>query len=133
MAMRRWIQALRILTVRASLGGRAMQTIGSKELGRLCRDTRHVFLGFGFDWLPVHSQRLYELTKIDFRSVAVPSWLLWLLGYPTKPQPDEEVGLSFIHGIEPTERPIRRPLSNFEGGTNIVGTTQSGKGASSAS
>src|SRR5687768_13391431 len=117
MAMRRWSQAVRVLRIRASLGGQAMQSIGSRELRRLCCDSRQVFLGFGFDWLPVHSQRLYELSKIDFRSLAVPSWFLWLLGYPAKPQPDEEVGLSFIHGIEPTEKAIQRPLSNFEGGT----------------
>jgi conjugal transfer pilus assembly protein TraD len=38
------------------------------------------------------------------------------------------VGLPYIHGVEPREHCLHRPLLNFEGGTIIVGTTQSGKG-----
>ena len=38
------------------------------------------------------------------------------------------MGLPYIHGVEPREHPLHRPLLNFEGGTIIVGTTQSGKG-----
>ena len=76
----------------------------------------------------MHSQRLYELSKIHFRDFVVSHWLLRVLGYPVDPQPEAEVGLPYIHGVEPRERALHRPLLNFEGGTIIVGTTQSGKG-----
>ena len=128
MAVYRWKQALRILVVRASLGGRAMEAINVREFRRYCKQPDQVFLGFGFEWHPVHSQRLYELSKIHFRDLIISPMLLRLLGYPVEPQPDAEVGLPYIHGVEPRERALQRPLVNFEGGTIIVGTTQSGKG-----
>jgi conjugal transfer pilus assembly protein TraD len=125
-------QGLRILIVRASLSGRAMQIVTTRALGKLCRRPEQVFLGFGFEWLPLHSQRLYELAKVNFRDYAVSPTLLRCLGYGVAPQPDSEIGLPYIHGVEPREQPLYRPLHNFEGGTLLVGTTQSGKGVALA-
>ena len=132
MAVLRLHQALRILVVRASLSGRAMQVITTKELNTLCQHPEEVFLGFGFDWLPVHSQRLYELAKVNFRDFAVSPAILRSMGYEVNPQPDSEIGLPYIHGVEPRERALYRPLQNFEGGTLLVGTTQAGKGVALA-
>lgn len=125
-------QALRILVVRASLSGRAMQVIGPAELERLTASPDKVYLGQGFEWKPLHSQRLYELAKIDYRDYLVSPKLLDLLGYRSDPQPDAEIGLPFIHGVEPQEQALYRPLQNFEGGLLLVGTTQSGKGVALA-
>jgi conjugal transfer pilus assembly protein TraD len=128
-----WVtQALRILILRAALCGRAIEVIGTNDLARCCPNPASVFLGFGFEWQPVHSQRLYELAKIDYREFAVSPHWLQLLGYDPKPQPDAEIGLPYIHGVEPQEIPLHRPLQNFEGGTLLVGTTQSGKGVALA-
>ena len=81
MSVWRVAQALRILILRAALCGRAIEVIGTDDLARSCPDPASVFLGFGFEWQPVHSQRLYELSKIDYREFAVsPRWLQ-LLGY----------------------------------------------------
>jgi conjugal transfer pilus assembly protein TraD len=120
------------LVLRASLAGRSIQVLSTRELARWCRQADEVFLGFGFEWLPVHSQRLYELAKLDWRALAVSPRLLTLLGYASHPQPDREIGLPYIHGVEPREGPLHRPLQNFEGGTLLVGTTQSGKGVALA-
>ncbi|WP_431286789.1 conjugative transfer system coupling protein TraD [Roseateles chitinivorans] len=128
----RGTQALRILVVRASLTGRAMQVIGPREVERVTGDLKSVYLGQGFEWQPVHSQRLYELAKIDYREHLVSPVLLTLLGYRADPQPDAEIGLPYIHGVEPQEAAVSRPLQNFEGGTLLVGTTQSGKGVALA-
>lgn len=132
MAVLRLRQALRILVVRASLSGRAMQVLPTTTLQKLCRQPEQVFLGFGFEWQPVHSQRLYELAKVDFRDYAVSPVLLRWLGYAVDPQPDSEIGLPYIHGVAPREEALYRPLQNFEGGTLLVGTTQSGKGVALA-
>jgi conjugal transfer pilus assembly protein TraD len=132
MAVLRMHQALRILIVRASLSGRAMQVITTKELNMLCKQPEQVFLGFGFEWTPLHSQRLYELAKINYRDCAVSPALLRCVGVKVNPQPDSEIGLPYIHGVEPRERALYRPLQNFEGGTLLVGTTQSGKGVALA-
>jgi len=74
-------QALGVLTVRASLCGRAMAFITPNALRKLCSDRSQVFLGFGFEWQPVHSQRLYELAKVNFRDFMVSPWLLRFLGH----------------------------------------------------
>jgi conjugal transfer pilus assembly protein TraD len=125
-------QSLRVLVARASLAGRAMEVMPPDQLERLTRDPEQIFLGFGFEWQPHHSQRLYELSKIDHRELSVSPSLLLLLGHDVRPQPDAEIGLPYIHGVEPVERPMYRPLQNFEGGTLLVGTTQSGKGVALA-
>ncbi len=131
MTCRRALQAMRLLQLRASLGGHGVEVMSTDRFARWCSNPADVFLGFGFEWQPVHSQRLYELAKIDRRGLAVPSPLRRLLG-PSSPQPDAEIGLSYIHGVEPKEVPLYRPLQNFEGGTLLVGTTQSGKGVALA-
>jgi len=132
MGVWRVAQALHILILRAALCGRAVEVIGTDALALYCPEPASVFLGFGFEWQPVHSQRLYELAKIDYREFSLsPRWLQ-LLGYGPKPQPDAEIGLPYIHGVEPQEVPLYRPLQNFEGGTLLVGTTQSGKGVALA-
>lgn len=128
----RFAQAVHTLVLRASLAGHAIQVLGTDDLARLCGKPDEVFLGFGFEWRPVHSQRLYELAKVDYRELTVSPRLLTLLGYATAPQPDGEIGLPYIHGVEPHEQPLHRPLQNFEGGTLLVGTTQSGKGVALA-
>ena len=73
-----------------------------------------------------------ERAKVDYREFAVPRWLQKALGQGDAAQPDAEIGLPYIHGVEPREHPLHRPLQNFEGGTLLVGTTQSGKGVASA-
>lgn len=128
MAGHRFRQGFEVLQVRASLSGRAMQVITTKKLETFTRNPQEIFLGFGFEWLPVHSQRLYELAKIDYKEHALSPQLLRLLGFIESPQPEGEIGLPYIHGVEPTEQPLYRPLQNFEGGTLLVGTTQAGKG-----
>ncbi|MBX9794757.1 MAG: conjugative transfer system coupling protein TraD [Polyangiaceae bacterium] len=125
-------QSLRVLTVRASLSGRAMQVITTRRLAQLTPDKDKVFLGFGFEWQPIHSQRLYELAKINYKDFSVSPKLLRFLGYTVDPQPDGEIGMPFIHGVEPKEEALYRPLQNFEGGTLLVGTTQAGKGVALA-
>ena len=128
MAVCRAAQAWRLLRLRAALGGRAMETISRRGFRRYCRDPEQVFLGFGFEWQPVHSQRLYELAKTPCRDFVIPTWLARALGQRGEAQAAAEIGLPYIHGVEPRERVLQRPLAHFEGGTLIVGTTQSGKG-----
>jgi len=132
MATHRARQGLRVLTVRASLSGKAMQVITTRKLETLTRDPNQVLMGYGFEWLPVHSQRLYELAKVNYKDYAVSPQVLRLLGFEVNPQPDAEIGLPYIHGVEPRETLLYRPLQNFEGGTLLVGTTQSGKGVALA-
>jgi conjugal transfer pilus assembly protein TraD len=133
MGIHRVWQALKVLTTRASLSGRSMQVMTTRELERLTRKPDDLFLGFGFEWHAKHSQRLYELSKVDYKDYRVPKALLPLLGFTSNTQPESEIGLPFIHGVETHETALYRPLRNFEGGTLLVGTTQAGKGVAISS
>lgn len=117
MAVGRLSQALRVLTLRASLAGHAMQQLNTQQLAQWCPAPEQVFLGFGFEWQPHHSQRLYELIKLDHRQGLAPPWALRWLGDQRPLQPDDEIGLPYLHGVEPQEQALYRPLQNFEGGT----------------
>ena len=128
MCLLRAKKALMILVLRASLSGRAVETMTHAQLRRLTQGTDKVFFGFGFEWTPTHSQRLYDLQRINFRGILASTWVLRLIGLKPIPQPDSEIGISYIHGVEPREVPIMRPISNLEGGTVVPGTTRSGKG-----
>ncbi len=132
MGVLRLAQGIHTLVLRASLSGRGIQVLSTRAVARWTEKPDAVFLGFGFEWRPVHSQRLYELAKVDYREFTVSPRLLQVLGYDARPQPDAEIGLPYIHGVEPREVPLHRPLQNFEGGTLLVGTTQSGKGVALA-
>jgi conjugal transfer pilus assembly protein TraD len=132
MGVLRLAQGVHTLVLRASLSGRGIQVLSTRAVARWTEKPDAVFLGFGFEWRPVHSQRLYELAKVDYREFTVSPRLLQVLGYDARPQPDAEIGLPYIHGVEPREVPLHRPLQNFEGGTLLVGTTQSGKGVALA-
>lgn len=127
-ALVRWAQAWRVLRLRAALGGRAMETMTPRAIRTYCGNAEQLFLGFGFEWHPVHSQRLYELARIPLGHLLLPAWPWRAVTGRVRAQPQAEIGLPYIHGVEPNERPLYRPLQNFEGGTIIVGTTQSGKG-----
>ncbi|HXF45841.1 MAG TPA: conjugative transfer system coupling protein TraD [Burkholderiaceae bacterium] len=124
----RFGQAVQVLRLRAALRGKAMQMIGASELRRLCADQDSVFLGFGFAWEPEHARRLYEISKTDYRRFLLPDWVARALKVDGMPQPEHEIGLPYVHGMDWRESPLYRPLQNFEGGVCIAGTTQSGKG-----
>lgn len=124
----RFCQGITILERRAALSGRAMARMKLRKFDALTEHADHVFIGYGFEWRPEHSQRLYELCKVDYRQYRVAPVLVRLLGYELNHQPDDEIGMPYIHGVEPFEHAMYRPLQNLEGGTLVAGTTQAGKG-----
>ncbi|MRV70564.1 conjugative transfer system coupling protein TraD [Duganella sp. FT92W] len=128
MTIFRFRQTIHFVDRRVALSGKAMGRMTTRQFAKLIKDPDYVFLGYGFEWKPQHSQRLYELVKVDYREYTVSPWLARALGYVIDPQPDAEIGMPFIHGVEPDETPLYRPLQNFEGGTLVVGSTQTGKG-----
>lgn len=119
--------ALNVMIGRAALSGRAVETMTHEELRRQMKDPDQVFFGYGFEWTPKHSQRLYDLQALNFRGLLAPRWLLRFAGVKALAQPDSEIGMPYIHGVEPREVAIRRPIFNLDGGTGLIGTTQSGK------
>ena len=94
----RFSHGLAILERRAALSGRAMARMRLKRFDRLIMETERVFIGYGFEWRPEHSQRLYELCKVDYRKFRVAPALVRLFGYELSHQPDDEIKLiDFAH------------------------------------
>lgn len=130
MAAVRGHQAYSVLRARASLAGRGMLLENRKAFAGRMRpvlEQGRIWFGRGFLWQPEHSQKLYELSKIDAARLIPPLWITRrLLGRSIK-DPDT-IGQGFIHGVSLTESDLTVAEKTLEGGTLIVGTTQAGKG-----
>lgn len=126
--IKRTYETLKVLTARASLSGSKVTFMTFKELSKIMKGhSDDLWLGIGFRWWPEHSQRLYELMKLDWTMLQLPRWFSRLL-LPNQSLPEEAAGLPIIHGVSDTDESLFRPLRNFEGGLCLCGTTQAGKG-----
>ncbi|MBM6928988.1 conjugative transfer system coupling protein TraD [Parasutterella secunda] len=128
MLIKRAFEMLKVLNARAALSGSQLAFMTFEELARIMKGhTNDLWLGYGFRWWPEHSQKLYELMKLDWTKLLLPSWLTRLL-LKNSELPDEAAGLPIIHGVSTYDDSLFRPLKNFEGGLCLCGTTQAGKG-----
>ncbi|MBO5658496.1 MAG: conjugative transfer system coupling protein TraD [Duodenibacillus sp.] len=127
--MRRTLEAFCHWRERAALAGRPLLFWTTERFLKRVKacPSHHVWFGLGFDWRPEHSQKLYELTKIDPSVLTPPAWSLRLLGRGTG-KPADSIGWSALHGMDPHETDLTVAEKTLEGGTLIVGTTQAGKG-----
>ena len=91
-------------------------------------DDKSVCIGYGFTWLPEHTQKLHDLSRLNISTLMLPSFMHRLFNRHDKTQLPEEIGMPYLHGLDASEKTLRRALKNFEGGLLIVGTTQAGKG-----
>ena len=113
--IKRSYETLKVLTARASLSGSKLTFMTFEELAKIMRGhPNDLWLGIGFRWWPEHSQKLYELMKLDWTKLLLPKWLSNLL-LPNQALPDEAAGLPNIHGVSDIDESIFRPLKNFEG------------------
>lgn len=76
---------------------------------------QRLFLGKGFRWLPIHTQRLYDCL------LSADRWL-----NPVRPLPPVG-GNPWLHGVELKEYDVTLPLSERPGHTLVLGTTRVGK------
>lgn len=127
LALLRGIEARRVLHARSLLSGRRLEL---KKFSDFREDLKkgELFLGYGFEWTPTHTQKLHELSRTELSRWMLPEFAHFFFGRYGKFQRKEEIGMPFLHGLEAKERPLYRNLKNFEGGLLILGTTQAGKG-----
>lgn len=128
MLIKRTFEMLKVFNARAALSGSQLTFMTFEELARTMKGhSNDLWLGYGFRWWPEHSQKLYELMKLDWTKLLLPSWLTRLL-LKNPALSDEAAGLPIIHGVSTYDESLFRPLKNFEGGLCLCGTTQAGKG-----
>ena len=125
----RAIQALPRLRARAALAGFPSEFLSSERLYRLIKHipADSVYLGRGFVWTPELANTAYRLTDAPLNPYTIPASLRALLT-GTRGKDAEAIGQGWLHGIGPSEGPVFLTGKAADGGTLIVGTTQSGKG-----
>ena len=126
--IKRTFESLKVLHARARLSGSQLTFMTFKDLAKIMKGhPNDLWLGFGFRWWPEHSQKLYELMKLDWTKLTLHPILTKML-LSNSALPEEAAGLPIIHGVGDSEQSLFRPLKNFEGGLCLCGTTQAGKG-----
>lgn len=128
MLIKRAFEALKVLHARARLSGSQLTFMTFNDLAKIMKGhPNDLWLGLGFRWWPEHSQKLYELMKLDWTKLTLHPILTKIL-LSNSALPEEAAGLPVIHGVGDCEESLFRPLKNFEGGLCLCGTTQAGKG-----
>lgn len=126
LAVHMWNETFGLWSFKISLAGRPFSFISPANIIRLMRKKKDMlWLGYGFDWTPVHTQRATEIRKREITDLLPPVWFLKLKGL--NPSTSNFVGEPWIHGLEPEEQNIYVPLSALEGHTLVFGTTGAGK------
>lgn len=110
---------------------------------------QRLFLGKGFRWLPIHTQRLYDCLQPEAARWLRPGWCYRLARHiekrsehtlprltrllsadrwlnPVRPLPPVG-GNPWLHGVELRESDVALPLSERPGHTLVLGTTRVGK------
>lgn len=124
-AIWRWRQTLKLWGFKISLAGRPFLFMRASMLDKLrLRQPSKLWLGFGFDWTPEHTQRVMEIRRRAVKTIMPPDWFMRLK--KVKPL-DETKGAPWIHGVEPKEKHLYVPLDALEGHVLCFGTTGSGK------
>lgn len=131
MASVRFLQAWKIWEIRLSLEGTPPRSINPAVLAKHSKENMDSrWLGMGFDWLPEHTQRIYDLKKIDPKMFYAPKTFRLVVqkleGTPIQSVP-VSIGVPWIQGIEPNIKGVFAPYEVFYGHTLIFGTTGAGK------
>jgi len=108
-----------------SLGQRMNRFFGKKI------EPDSLWVGRGFDWTPVHTQRVYEIKRADPEQFYPPKIIMKLTeiltGEKVGANMPELIGAPWIHGVNVDEENLYVPIQNWVGNTLLLGTTRCGK------
>lgn len=126
MAIKRGLETKKLFDAKLNLAGNAFWKLPASELDVvLAKRASSLWLGRGFRWTRVHTERALELNRLDAQDLLPPAWFLKLV---KRPFDFEQVkGEPWIHGLEQTEGELFMPWWHAEGNWNFFGTTGSGK------
>jgi len=131
MAMAQLPKAIKLANLQKHLRGRDLEFISFEELRKkIAGNPDEMWVGTGFDWENRHTQRVFELMKMDWSNVVnqqtAPGVFGKLFG-KKEDKKEKPMGATWIHGIEPEEKTLMQRLKHTEGHTLIAGTTGAGK------
>lgn len=123
--IRSW-QAWRLMEAKLALAGQAFWMLPTHEVDlAIARSNGKLWLGRGFLWQSVHTERAMEVDRKDPKLFMPPTWMLKWAGRPH--QFEEIKGSPWIHGVEPKEADVSVPWDHAEGNWSFFGTTGAGK------
>jgi conjugal transfer pilus assembly protein TraD len=127
MCLLRSRQTANLLNFKMGLFGKPFSWISGESVIRIMKEhPGSLFLGYGFKWSPIHTQRVMEICNRGEETLMPPAWFLKLKKINVTDWRNS-VGSAWIHGVEPTEELILNPRRNREGHTMVWGTTGAGK------
>lgn len=121
-AWRGW-QTSQVWRYKLQLAGASISFVSAAQL----RDAQpllkdKLWLGWGWEWQPSHTQRAYDISKKDKKEIYPPQWWLRLVGSDLDPATAK--GKAWIHGMD-AEQSVAVPMETFVGHTGILATTGS--------
>lgn len=120
LVLRSW-QTSRVWEFKLRLAGHKLAFIRAATLkDAQPRLKDRIFMGWGWEWQPSHTQRAYDISKIDKKEIYPPRW--WLKYFGGGLDPYASKGKAWIHGMEEEEE-ITVPKATFVGHTGIIATT----------
>ena len=110
-----WVRgAVRIASRHEWLRGHPLGCIAPEDFAaRLPSWSGDLWLGWGFDWLPVHTQLALDLMRAGPEQFA--------------PRDPQRMGATWLHGLGGRDQDLRIPLAHTDGHLLIVGITGAGK------
>ncbi len=127
------LRAWGIWQLKWSLGGKGISFISDEELKSKVEEGggEALWFGKGFDWTPVHTQRVYEIKRADPEQFYPPPAIMWIIEQWTNEKvganTPEYIGAPWIHGLNGGEEELFVPIQNLIGNSLLVGTTRCGK------
>lgn len=116
-------QSIDIWKTRDALTGKDIEWVTTEEVvEKMKQYPDKLWLGSGFEWKRKHAQKIYDLDKVDIKSLKPPTWFSYLSGNKLWNNP-KELGAGEIHGVEPKEIDIVVPLVSLNGHTFVCATT----------
>lgn len=121
-----------ILRLKWSLGGKGISFITDHEVhDKIADHESALWVGKGFDWTPLHTQRIYEIKRADPEQFYPPKPIMKAIEMWTGEQvganAPEYIGAPWIHGLNAGEEDLWVPIQNWIGNTLLLGTTRCGK------
>lgn len=121
MMARRYCQAAKVWGYKVRLSGAAIDMLSTAQINAIKPQLQdNLWLGWGWEWQPSHTQQAYDILKRDSTEIYPPNWFLKLNGIAFDPRTLK--GRQWVHGLG-DEKDVVMPFSGLAGHTAIAATT----------
>lgn len=117
----RYRQASKVWNYKVRLSGAAIDFVTTKQVATIKPQLQeNLWLGWGWEWQPSHTQQAYDILKRDSAEIYPPNWFLKANGVTFDPRMLK--GRQWVHGLG-DEKDVIIPFTGLAGHTAIAATT----------